>query len=66
MNKLDTFNKDKFKCEKCKEYYDSFYISFKGYSHSLCETCYKKWMGMPPLSSRSAFGFEDWCKDEQT
>jgi len=37
MNKLDTFNKDKIKCLKCKEYYD------KNEHNNLCLDCSKEW-----------------------
>jgi hypothetical protein len=36
---LDTFNKDKFKCEKCKDYYD-FHEAIGG---RLCADCDIKW-----------------------
>jgi hypothetical protein len=36
MNKLDAFNKDKDKCVKCKEYFDSDYWN-------VCKDCRKKW-----------------------
>jgi hypothetical protein len=68
MSKLDTFNKDKFKCKKCKDYFD--YpprLSIDG--KLLCDVCYKKWvtyddMELPttPLSNY----FDDWCNNEQT
>jgi hypothetical protein len=40
MNKLDTFNKDKVKCEKCKKYYDK-------NKYVLCSDCLKKWQASP-------------------
>jgi|694.fasta_scaffold12015_18 anaerobic ribonucleoside-triphosphate reductase len=36
-NKLDAFNKDKRKCEKCKEYYDKT-------ENKLCVDCNEKWI----------------------
>jgi len=38
-NKLDSFNKDKVKCKKCKEYYDY----DKTHPNLLCDDCEIKW-----------------------
>ena len=38
-NKLDAFNNDKFRCPKCKEYFD-FYAWM---NKLLCDVCYEKW-----------------------
>ena len=46
MSKLDTFNKDKVKCEKCKEYYDDCSETWKvprSWYPLLCDDCYDKW-----------------------
>lgn len=49
MNKLDAFNKDKVKCPKCKEYYDTptaSQVSRRSAQHVaqllLCDGCYAK------------------------
>ena len=45
-NKLDTFNKDKIKCEKCKDYYDDCSEVWKvprSWYPLLCDDCYDKW-----------------------
>jgi|LakMenEpi03Aug12_release.lakeMendotaPanAssembly.Ray.scaffolds.fasta_scaffold12015_14 hypothetical protein len=41
-NKLDSFNKNKIKCKKCKEYFDktNFVITFGDW---LCKDCSEKW-----------------------
>ena len=41
-NKLDSFNKDKTKCKKCKEYYDK--RNKKSFPMVLCNNCAKKWL----------------------
>jgi hypothetical protein len=76
MNKLDTFNKDKFKCKKCKDYYDIAHDLTKTYSRtykylSMCETCYKRWnevfwntdMSKQPAADILKI-FEDWCNND--
>ena len=62
-NKLDTFNKDKFKCEKCKNYYDLPFSLAAGppdwiFKKRLCYDCYAKWF-FPTKD------IDDWCNDEQ-
>ena len=66
MNKLDSFNKDKIKCKKCKNYYDLLRTSNLIFTTWLCETCYAKWFRCEINSKYSRIKFEDWCKDEQT
>lgn len=39
-NKLDSFNKDKVKCAKCKEYFDKYNYE---YTCPFCPKCYEKW-----------------------
>jgi len=56
-NKLDTFNKDKRKCQKCKEYFDAPRWS------CLCEDCYIKWA---IAAHKHLCSIEDWCNSEQT
>jgi hypothetical protein len=80
-NKLDSFNKDKVKCKKCKEYYDTNKLL-------LCNVCFERWITLQPtrrvviemweyLIARSLrrvpfrlrsfwTNFNDWCNDEQT
>jgi transposase-like protein len=79
-NKLDTFNKDKVKCLKCKEYYDKKPPIYPaGYSSLLCEYCAKKWdifkgswyVSKIFFKSNNSIldaseCFKNWCKDEQT
>jgi len=70
-NKLDSFNKDKRKCQKCKEYYDEIsvaskpkffmYDSISRLILTLCDGCYAKWN--PKFS---LIEFENWCNNEQT
>jgi hypothetical protein len=73
MNKLDSFNKDKRKCKKCKNYCDKKPLNFL-LSDKLCEYCTAKWrifkdswysryftLGTS-LDIRKAF--EDWCDSE--
>jgi len=43
MNKLDSFNKDKTKCKKCKEYFDN-NSTGEHMWHNLCIDCNKKWV----------------------
>jgi hypothetical protein len=55
MNKLDAFNNDKFKCPKCKEYFDV----NNGYqliiiSLTLCGYCDRKWVQYCISSGQSA------------
>ena len=72
MNKLDSFNKDKIKCPKCKEYYDEisvvsepkvFIIDSISSSNALmlCDGCYAKW-----IADDESPIIEDWCNNEQT
>jgi hypothetical protein len=73
-NKLDSFNRDKTKCKKCKKYYD--------YSTLLCDDCEVKWelyfeqnwdkyrdkFGNSGHLSHDSFFKEflnDWCSNEQ-
>jgi len=66
-NKLDSFNKDKFKCEKCKEYFDDFFFRCT-FSHWLCNDCYKKWSAWCDNKKIKKFSeaFVSWYNDEQT
>jgi hypothetical protein len=41
-NKLDSFNKDKVKCQKCKEYYDDDFHD-EAIGGRICADCYVKW-----------------------
>jgi hypothetical protein len=61
MNKLDSFNKDKVKCKKCKKYYDE-----SGYRlvDPLCSVCLENWFSQPDfLRGEETISFEDWCKE---
>jgi len=69
-NKLDSFNKDKFKCEKCKEYYDLQILKRIIFKKRLCDSCYTKWLcncncDTKWFVSTTQENFDDWCKDEQ-
>jgi hypothetical protein len=59
MNKLDSFNKDKIKCKKCKDYYDE-----SGFR--LCGACLEKWLFGANRRRDSTITFDDWCNNEQT
>ena len=76
MNKLDSFNKDKTKCKKCKEYYDKIDMESKVFIYNgiktlmnedLCEDCNVIWaeiywnVMMNWKNEKSNFNFEDWC-----
>jgi hypothetical protein len=52
-NKLDSFNKDKVKCLKCKEYFDN-------RRYYLCEDCYRKWSDFVNLEA-----FLNWCNNKE-
>jgi|LakMenE18May11ns_1017448.scaffolds.fasta_scaffold9806047_1 hypothetical protein len=61
MNELDTFNKDKIKCTKCKNYYDET-------ENKLCLDCNKKWMkyyNNHRESTDSRRCWEEWLNNEQ-
>ena len=69
MSKLDTFNKDKFKCKKCKKYFDEPSNSTGFLSDGLCEYCAEKWYILRvggKLGGIEDRAFKDWCKDEQS
>jgi hypothetical protein len=63
MNKLDSFNKDKIKCQKCKEYFDRFLTSWASIlSVTLCKDCdeefghyWDEWRTKPHYTSRRPF-----------
>jgi hypothetical protein len=71
MNNLDTFNKDKFKCKKCKNYYE---IDPSDPS-LLCKGCIKKWRlfeeklidldRLDLVYKKLHKSFVDWCDNEQ-
>jgi hypothetical protein len=68
-NKLDTFNKDKRKCLKCKEYFDKRHK--KSFPLVLCDDCVKKWHqfldNSPPIRTHNDFNYlDDWYNNEQT
>ena len=64
MNKLDTFNEDKIKCKKCKEYYDYDSRSIPYYK-LLCDSCYEKWFNkLRTLTTQR--DFENWCNKRIT
>jgi hypothetical protein len=73
-NKLDSFNKDKRKCKKCKKYYDKISMESKVFIYNgiktlrnedLCEDCNVIWaeiywnIMMNWKNEKS--NFEDWC-----
>jgi hypothetical protein len=64
-NKLNSFNKDKIKCKKCKEYFDEVvYFHTWGIKIRLCEDCHKKWIQVPVTATTHVFytkDLEDWC-----
>ena len=74
-NKLDAFNKDKIKCKKCKEYYETTIPFFRLIPESnrnwvesstgLCEYCNKKWvqfwqLATPRMARQSWDGEKIW------
>jgi hypothetical protein len=65
-NKLDSFNKDKRKCKKCKEYYEN--DTLYPQSKLLCRDCHEKWdrfwVKIPIISWDKVW--RDWCDNEQT
>jgi hypothetical protein len=66
MNKLDSFNKDKIKCQKCKKYYDR-PGSMPG-SILLCMNCRVKWELYQDSRIRLGvfFSMDHWCNNEQS
>ena len=77
MNKLDSFNKDKIKCKKCKEYFDAVGRP-SAIPNKLCLNCYEKFFqfydadhhSVPPTLtwewSVLSPKFKDWLNNEQT
>jgi hypothetical protein len=72
MNKLDAFNNDKIKCEKCKEYYDA-EESQRVVLHKLCLNCYEKFFQFYDdvvtsgnTAARTFDFYEIFIKNEQT
>jgi len=60
---LDSFNQDKTKCLKCKEYYYEF-NSPEGPSHILCKNCIKEWIKKDRPRTRPHF--EEFINEQQT
>ena len=69
-NKLDSFNKDKVKCKKCKEYYD---YDIKYDTKIMCKSCSAEWHEVYwniniikyPKARDIHRAFNDWCNNEQ-
>jgi hypothetical protein len=59
MNKLDTFNKDKRKCKKCKDYLDKHDDYIRGSLPLLCKNCDKKWHQFVNIRHKVKDGSED-------
>ena len=64
---LDSFNKDKIKCKKCKEYFDPPSNCIGYLSDGLCEYCAEKWNIFKISKFLNAYNvdvhkcFDDWC-----